>query len=187
MATKNEAPPPAPVDDAPPPPKKKIGKLIVVGSVVVGLLIAIGVTAFLLLSKGHDADDPDAATTAEKPAGKSGDKKQERRPSYLALEPFTVNLVAESGDQYLQIALSLDMVDADAAEKAKIYMAKIRNDIMLMLSAKKASELISREGKQTLALELRSQVNGILDPEGRAKKSTNPPVKEVLFTSFIIQ
>jgi len=66
------------------------------------------------------------------------------------------------------------MLDPDAAEKAKIYMAKIRNDVMLMLSAKKASELTSREGKQTLALELRNQVNGILDPDGKAKKQHQP-------------
>jgi len=86
MATKNEAPPPTPAAEAPPPPKKKFGKLIIIGGVVVVLLIAIGVTAFLLLSKGHDADDPEVATAEAKPAGKSGDKKHERKPSYMALD-----------------------------------------------------------------------------------------------------
>jgi flagellar FliL protein len=65
-------------------------------------------------------------------------------------------------------------------------MPKLRNDLTLLLSSKKASELISKEGKEELAQEIREQMNGVLDPAGRGKKR-DWPIKEVLFTSFIIQ
>ncbi|MBV5337339.1 MAG: flagellar basal body-associated FliL family protein, partial [Deltaproteobacteria bacterium] len=63
---------------------------------------------------------------------------------------------------------------------------KLRNNIMLLLSGKKASELITREGKQTLTTEIRDLVNDILDP-GVKFDPDQSPVREVLFTSFIIQ
>ena len=55
---------------------------------------------------------------------------------------------------------------------------------MMLLSGKKASELITKEGKETLANEVRGLMNGILDP---GVKGSEGPVREVLFTSFIIQ
>lgn len=184
MATKNEAPPPAPAGD-PPSPKKKRGKLIVV--IVAALVLVIGVAgaAVLLLGKNHDAEDAEASAD-DKPRKKKGDKAA-HRPAYLSLEPFTVNLVSEGVDQYLQLALTLDMEEETMVEQAKVYTPKLRNDIMLMLSAKKPSEIISREGKAALALELKNQINGILDPESKGKKDAAGPVKEVLFTSLIIQ
>ena len=56
----------------------------------------------------------------------------------------------------------------------------------LLLSSTKASQLITTEGKGVLAEEIKEQMNGILDPAGKGKKRDGP-IKEVLFTSFIIQ
>jgi flagellar FliL protein len=55
---------------------------------------------------------------------------------------------------------------------------------MLLLSSKKGSDLVSKEGKETLAEEMKQEMNGVLDPAGKGKDG---PIKEVLFTSFIIQ
>ncbi|MDR2112073.1 MAG: flagellar basal body-associated FliL family protein [Candidatus Accumulibacter sp.] len=55
---------------------------------------------------------------------------------------------------------------------------------MLLLSSKKASELLTKEGKEKLAEEIRGQMNHVLDPRARGDSG---PVREVLFTSFIIQ
>lgn len=189
MATKNETPPPAPIE-APAAPKKKLGKILIIAGVVLVLLIGGGTAAFLALTKHQAVDDPElAAADDEKPKKKKKDEKDDRRPSYMTLEPFTVNLVSETGDQFLQVALTLDMLDLPAVEKAKIYTAKIRNDIMLHLSGKKPAELATKEGKQILAVELRNQINLIIDPDAakRSDKVASAPVKEVLFTSFIIQ
>ena len=68
---------------------------------------------------------------------------------------------------------------------------KIRNNIMLLLSSKKASELLPKEGKENLAEALKEEINDIIEPPKKNKKgekiSSEGPVKSVLFTSFIIQ
>jgi flagellar FliL protein len=70
-------------------------------------------------------------------------------------------------------------------------MPKIRNNIMLLLSSQKASQLQPKEGKEKLASDLKSEINAILEPPKKNKKGqvieTDGPVKSVLFTSFIIQ
>ena len=187
MATKNEAPPPAPSDAPPAAPKKKLGKILLIAGLVLVLLIGGGTAAFLMLSKTPHEDESEASATDEKtPKKKKKEDKDERKPAYTPLEPFTVNLTSEAGDQFLQVAITLDMNDPAAVEKSKVYMAKIRNDIMIHLSGKKPSELATKEGKQSLGIELRNQINAVLEPDSVGKKGGGP-VKEVLFTSFIIQ
>ena len=55
---------------------------------------------------------------------------------------------------------------------------------MLLLSGKKAADLITKEGKETLAKEIRDLMNNVLNA---GEKDAKGPVLEVLFTSFIIQ
>ena len=100
------------------------------------------------------------------------------------MDAFTVNLVPESGEQFLQLILSVEVAEAPAGDRIKTFTPKIRNNVMMLLSGKKASELLTKEGKEKLAGEIRSQMNGILAPDS---KDDDAPVREVLFTSFIIQ
>jgi flagellar basal body-associated protein FliL len=78
-------------------------------------------------------------------------KKDEHPPEYLAVEPFTVNLQPENGDQYLQLAFTLQVDGAEQAEVIKTNMAKVRSRVLLLLSSKKASEINTVEGKQQLS------------------------------------
>lgn len=180
---KAEATKPAEGAEAAPPaavPKKSKKLLIIAGAVALVLVLGGG-AAFLFLAKGHSAEDEEVAAETDKPRKKAG---KEAQPIYVALEPFTVNLVPEQGDQYLQVGVSVDLDDAAAQEKIKLYMPKLRNDVMLLLASKRPSELSSKEGKEQLAGELREKMNHILSPDAKDAKG---PVKEVLFTSFIIQ
>jgi len=166
-------------------PAKSSKKLLIVVAIAVVLLLSLGgVTAYLLLKPSPEHDDEEVAVEKTKPAKK---KKVERSvPIYVALEAFTVNLVPDNGDQFLQLVLSLEVEDAQVGDQLKMYTPKLRNDLTLLLSSKKASQLITTEGKQLLAQEIKDQVNGILDPASKVKKREGP-IKEVLFTSFIIQ
>lgn len=159
-------------------PKKK-GKLIIIIAAVVLLLGALGGGAWYVLHPAEHEDDEEAA--AEAPKKKSG---KETPPVYVALEAFTVNLVPDPAEQYLQVAMSLELEDAAEGEKIKLHMPKLRNKVMLLLSSKKGPELVTKEGKEGLAQELKQQMNEVLAPSGKDK---NGPIKEVLFTSFIIQ
>ena len=179
---KEAKPETANVDAAPP---KKSKKLLIIIAAAFVLVVALGATATLLLMKGQSADgheEDEVATENDKASKKKSGK--EIAPVYVALDAFTVNLVPESGEQFLQIVLSVEVADLLAGDRLKSFTPKIRNNVMMLLSGKKASELLTKEGKETLAGEIRDQMNEVLAPDA---KSENAPVKEVLFTSFIIQ
>lgn len=124
---------------------------------------------------------------------KKKDKKKDKEapPVFINLEPFTVNLIPETGDQYLQVVLALELEDAHSEADLKIRMPKVRNNITLLLSGKKASELLPKEGKEKLAESLKEEINSVIEPSSKGKKGeavhAEGPVKSVLFTSFIIQ
>lgn len=173
-----------------PAPKKSKKLLIIILAAVLVLVIGGGAVAFLLMKKGADhADDEDA--TEETVKTKKKDNKADSPPSFFSMEPFTVNLIPETGDQYLQVALSLELEDSHAESAIKVQMPKIRNDITLLLSSKKASEILTKEGKQQLAAALKDEINSVIEPPVKNKKGETKtsagPVKSVLFTSFIIQ
>ena len=172
------------------PPKKSKKKLIIILAVVLLLVLGGGGAAFMLLKKGDHPEDEESAEETEKPAKKK-DKKKEVHPVFLNLETFTVNLVPETGDQYLQVMLTLEIEDAIAEPEVKAKMPRIRNDLTLLLSSKKASELLPKEGKEKLAEGLKEEINSVIEPPTKNKKGelvhAEGPIKAVLFTSFIIQ
>ena len=154
---------------------------ILIGAVVLVLGLGGGAGWYFM----HGSDEG-ASTTKEHGASKGGDKKKkkdkEAPPEYLAIEPFTVNLQPENGDQYLQIAFTLQVDGAEQAELIKQNMAKVRSRVLLLLSGKKASEINTVQGKQQLAGEILAVVKEPFSEHGDEQE-----VSDVLFTSFIIQ
>ena len=170
------------------PPKKSKKMLIIILAAVLVIVLAGGGAAFFLLKKSDDhAEDGEVAAEKESAKKKKGEK--EAVPVYIPMEPFTVNLVPETGDQYLQVTINVEAEDAAVGEKMKIHMPKLRNKIMLILSSKKPSEIAPREGKEQLANEIKESINSVIGggEPAKGKKTVEDPVKEVLFTSFIIQ
>ena len=171
---------------------KKSKKLLIIILAVVLLVVLGGGAAFMLLKKGdHEEGDEEVAEETAKPKKKDKKKDAQAAPVFVNMEPFTVNLVPETGDQYLQVVLSLEIEDAAADAALKAVMPKIRNNITLLLSGKKPSELLPKAGKEKLAEELKDEINSAIEPPTKTKKGElimpDGPVKAVLFTSFIIQ
>jgi flagellar protein FliL len=172
-------------------PKKSKKMLIIILAVVLVLVIGGGAAAFLLTKKADHPEDEEAAEETEKPKKKEKKKDKAAPPVFVNLEPFTVNLVPETGDQYLQVVLSLELDGPESEAGLKMVMPKIRNNITLLLSSKKPSELLPKEGKEQLAETLKDEINMVIEPPSRNKKGEiippEGPVLSVLFTSFIIQ
>lgn len=167
-------------------PKKSKKLLIIILAVVLVLVLAGGGAAFMLLSGGN-ANDEDAEFAEETVKPKKAKKKEASAPPvFVNLDPFTVNLVPETGDQYLQVVLSIELNSPEADLAMKSLMPRIRNNITLLLSSKKASELLPKEGKEQLAAALKDEVNAVINPDA-TKGADEGPVVSVLFTSFIIQ
>jgi flagellar FliL protein len=181
-----------PAEEGAEAPPKKSKKLLIIILAVVLLVVLGGGAAFMLLKKGDHAEDEESAEETAKPAKKKDKKKEkEAHPVFVNLDAFTVNLVPETGDQYLQVVLSLEIEDPTAEPDVKAKMPKIRNNLTLLLSSKKASELLPKEGKEKLAEALKDEINSVIEPPVKNKKGQveipDGPVKAVLFTSFIIQ
>jgi flagellar FliL protein len=158
---------------APPVNSKK--KLILIGGLV-AVLAAGGGGAWFMLKGGGDHDEAPARSSKREKGGKVGP------PTYVTLDPFTVNLQQENGEQYLQVAFTLQVGGLEDAESIKTNMAKVRSRVLLLLSSKKASEINTPEGKQQLSQEILEQIKEPFDRRGPEQE-----VLEVLFTSFIIQ
>lgn len=167
-------------------PKKSKKLLIIILSVVLVLVLAGGGAAFMLLSGNDAEEDEEHAEETTKPKKAKKKEAPSAPPVFVNLEPFTVNLVPETGDQYLQVVLSIELESPDADLQMKSLMPRIRNNITLLLSSKKASELLPKEGKEQLAAALKDEINTVINP-GSKKAAAEGPVVSVLFTSFIIQ
>lgn len=181
-----------PAEEGAEAPKKSKKLLIIILAVVLLVVLGGGGAAYMLLKKGEPEEgDEDVAEETAKPKKKDKKKDAHAAPVFVNLDPFTVNLVPETGDQYLQVALSLELEDALEEATLKAQMPKIRNNLTLLLSSKKASELLPKEGKEHLAEALKDEINSVIEPPKKNKKgevvAPEGPVKSVLFTSFIIQ
>ena len=176
--------------------KKKL--IIVLALVLLVLAAAGGGLVFWLKAKAHaaqEAEETEAAgeaTTATKAAPKRDPKVV---PIFVALDSFTVNLADREADRYAQIGISLELADSKAGERIKVFMPAIRNNILMVLAHKRASDLLERSGKEKLADEVLRETERALGidpppPGAVAKKNADPearPVRAVHFSNFIIQ
>lgn len=165
--------------------KPKSKKMLIIIIAVLVLAIGGGVGFFMMGGKHQEEEEAHVEPAAH--------------PVFVTLEAFTVNLQREEGDQFLQIGLSLKVLDPKLEEEIKANMPEIRSKLLLLLSSKRASELSTPEGKRTLANEIVEETNSVLGAgeheeeapaKGKKSKHAAKPkagVEDVLFTSFIIQ
>jgi flagellar protein FliL len=187
----------APLPDGEPKPRKK--RTLLYAMIAVLLLGGAGGGAWFFMQGGDAADEPKPVV--------------ETPPVFFPLETFTVNLVPEYGDQYLQVEMTVKAVDQKTIDLIKARMPEVRNRVLLLLSSMRASQLTPVTGKRRLAEAVRAEINGLIDPKPQpvqkieriepaadgASAETAPAqpaapapestgaVREILFTSFIIQ
>lgn len=178
-------------------------KLIIILAAVLVLVLVGGGAAFMLLKK-KPAEEGEDGEAVEAPVKAKAHAKPEHPPTFVPLDPFTVNLADKDVDRFAQIGVTLQVEDPKFADQIKAYMPAIRSNVLMVLSHKTAGELLTREGKEKLAKEImRESVRpmGIeLDDEEedppadapkkkkkKKKAAVESPVTQVLFSNFIVQ
>jgi flagellar FliL protein len=201
----------APAAAAAPPPKGGKKKLIIIILIVTLLLLALaGGAAFFLLKKkasnGDDAAGGHGAAKEEVAAQRKNDP--DHPPIFVSLDPFTVNLADRETERYAQIGIVLQITEAHTSDELKLYMPAIRNNILMVLANRTATQLLTREGKEKLAQAIlyasvrplgfdvpedgdsEAEAVEAEDPPKKKKRKRAPPtlpVTAVHFSNFIIQ
>ncbi|WP_367067478.1 flagellar basal body-associated FliL family protein [Oryzisolibacter sp. LB2S] len=185
------------------PAKNKM--LIIVALALVALLVVGGALAWLLLAQRGAADEEEGRAPSAQAA------LPKTPPTFLPMDNMVVNLADPGGDRFVQVGITLELADAKTSELVKTYMPSIRSKVLLLLSQRTTDELLTREGKEKLALDIRREVShplGFSVPKPRRRavqrdldeeeleddevaprrsRADDNPVRQVLFSSFIIQ
>lgn len=194
MATKSDAA----KSDAEEPVKgaAKSKKLLLIGGIVFLVLALAGGGAWYFLSKKNAAEGDLEEVVNVAPKGP---------PTFLPLDNMVVNLADPGGEKVAQIGITLELADAHATDKVKMYLPSIRSGILLLISQRTAEELLQIEGKEKLAADILLEASRPFADAGHAttkpvkegakakkkavdKNATDEnPVRGVHFSSFIVQ
>ena len=160
------------------------------GEFVVGLLGGEKKSAEEVAAE-HQEGDASAETGGEDDGKANGDKGKEKgghgkaekngqseSGASVDLKSFLVNLADPERRRYLRTTLYLSLHEGKDTEILEEKKPQIRDTVLMLLSSKLASELLTVDGKVRLKEEIIDQVNATLSKEVVAK---------VYFVDFIIQ
>lgn len=190
-------------------------KLLIILIAAVVLLLAVGGAALYVIKaqQASDQEVEDWEVDERRASARPNRRDLNVAPVFVELDLFTVNLADRDADRYLQASISLEVDDAKVAERLKNFMPLIRNSILVTMSYKTSAELLERDGKAKLAVELRKEISRTLGLEVPEEPSTTnqnarraalededppprrrrlkpeeiTPIKAVHFANFIIQ
>jgi flagellar FliL protein len=159
--------------DAPAKPKAKNRKRLlgIAAGGVLAVAAAAGAGLYFFQPELFNHGERTAKTEPAKP------------PVFMNLDPFTVNLQMEDGQQqFLQVGMTIQVADQAQADTIKLYLPQARSRLLLLLTSKKASEILSVEGKKKLSADIVAQLRQPFSTQG-----PHANVTEVFFTSFVVQ
>ena len=157
--------------------------LIIVVALLVLLLIGGGAAAFFLL--GSNDEEASAPVAQQQDAGKPEKKKSSKKSTdHLTIGPmypmaqFVVNLLSESGNRFLKVAVDLELSDAKLQPEMDQKKSLIRDIIIRTFSSKTFEEISTLKGKDKLKDEVLDKINQNL---------SDGHVKNIFFTDFVVQ
>lgn len=154
--------------DAPAPASKK--KLIIIIAAVI-LLAAGGGAAWFMMHQKSGAHKEEAKHA--EPA---------KAPVFITLETFTVNLQPDPDEKFLQLDMQLQVEGPEVVEVLKTQMPVVRNRLLLLLTSKRASDILTMEGKQQLSDEIVTELKKPFSADAKPQA-----IMGVYFTSFVVQ
>ncbi|HQZ95563.1 MAG TPA: flagellar basal body-associated FliL family protein [Pyrinomonadaceae bacterium] len=190
------ASPDAPVE------KKKGGKKIILIAVVLVLLLGGGGAGFYFwrIAGTQAAEVPDKKAGEKKTSNKKteaesdpeigpkGSKKSgalesaipedEEVKQIVELPPFIVNLADTEQARYLRMTVSLGVAGEESEKPDQLFITRVRNAMLAVLSEKSSEQILTAEGKTKLRKELLQAAKAA---------STEPEVKAIYITDFIVQ
>jgi len=160
------------VENKPPAEPGKSRKFLIL-ICAVALVILAGGTSFFVLPAFKGARAALFKKSATAP-------KKEVVKGTMALEPFLVNLADTDEVRFVKTTFQLGLAEEtkEGEGKGSVATPAIRDSIISLLSSKRAEQILTPEGKETLRKEIRARVNTI---------SPKLNVLEVYIVDFVVQ
>jgi len=162
-------------DDAVKDPAKK-GKLKVIILIVVGLLLAVGLSVgatWFIMHKAESKPDPAVAESAN--------VKKEAIFEPLT-PPFVVNYNVNGRQRYMQVSITLLARDHADLEALKVHMPVIRNNLVMMFSGQPFDTIATPVGMEML----RQKAAAVVQEVGQ-KELGKSVIEQLLFTNYVLQ
>jgi flagellar FliL protein len=169
-------------------PKKKSKLLLIIIAAVI--LLAGGGGGFYFWNRSVQAKAASAEAAKAEKEEKSHAKKEtggkfalpedDEVKNVVELQPFIVNLADAEQARYLRMSVSVGLGEEGGGEEKpdNLFMTRVKNAMLSVLSVKKSSDVLTVEGKQKLREELL---------EAAQAASDKPKVHAIYITDFIVQ
>jgi len=157
--------------------------LIIVVVLLVVLLLGGGAAAFFLLGS-HDEEAAAVAPSSHDTKVEKKKSSSKKSTDHLAIGPmypmaqFVVNLLSESGNRFLKVAVDLELSDPKLQPEMDHKKSLIRDIIIRTFSSKTFEEISTLKGKDKLKEEVLDKINENL---------SDGQVKNIYFTDFVVQ
>lgn len=134
-------------------------------------------------AKTDDEDAEEGEETAKSKSGSSPEALKSALPEdeevkqVVELQPFVVNLADAEQARYLRLTVSVGV--GESGEKPdSLFITRVRNAMLEVLSGKASDEILTVEGKKALRKELLAAAQAA---------SEEPHVQAIYITDFIVQ
>ncbi len=184
------------------PEKKKSSKFLIIIILAVLVIGGGGAGAYFFMrssgtaeetvkanKKSNSNPDEEEAADDEEVSAKTSSKSSKTLKSALPededvkhiieLQPFIVNLADTEQARYLRMSVSLGIGESEGSEKPEqLFMTRVRNAMLAVLSDKSSEEILSVEGKTKLRKDLLKAAQAA---------AAEPEVHAIYITDFIVQ
>ncbi len=148
--------------------------------VVLAVLLAMGAGAGATLVPGsplYAASPPAAPDAAE--TGADAPAPDAEFGEFVEMEAIVINPRGTGGRRYLMAKVGVEAATPETLERLGVLGPAARDAILETLSRRSVEELSDISRRDSLKLDIRSALNGILGDDG--------PVTRVYFTQYVLQ
>ena len=157
--------------------KKSSKKIIIIVAVV--LLLAGGGAGYYFMSGEQSPDENGEQVEEVEDVEEEG---SDIELYYDLNKALVVNFPKGSGASLIQVSISLLVKGDETVEALKKHEPMIRNNLLMVISAKGAKNLMKREGKEELRSDMLREIGKVME-----KMTGKNKVINVFFTTFVMQ
>ena len=163
--------------------KKSSNLVLIIVIVVLVLTLLVGLALVFLMNSGDDSPQVQQNVGAANGGANRQTLTRQSGPSLevgemYPLDPFTVNLLSDSGRRYLKTTMNLELSDREVSQELDQKAPVIRDVIIGTLTSNTLESIATPKGKEKLKDDLVSKIN---------LRLRDGQIVNIYFVDFVIQ